>query len=120
MIDRTAERPDVAELQELRDLDQVNRHLQSGWLLIETRVTCQEDGPRNEVIHYVIGWPRAAGDVQRLRPSVDEIRAQRAQRKYPTEVLTGKHMPIEGLVPPKAETQESPIIRGNDPEQLDD
>lgn len=120
MADSTRDRPDVAELQELRDLDQVNRLLNQGWVLIDTHVTSAPDGPRNETVHYVIGWPRALGEVRRERPSLDDIRIQRAQRKYPTEVLTGKHLPIGGIAAPVAETGEAPIIQGNDPEQLDE
>jgi hypothetical protein len=73
MADSTRDRPDVAELQELRDLDHVNRLLNQGWVLIDTRVTGLPDGPRNETVHYVIGWPRALGEVKRDRPSLDDI-----------------------------------------------
>lgn len=48
---------DTRELLSLRDVDEVNAHLQIGWRLIDKYVTAQEPGAgRNETIHFILAW----------------------------------------------------------------
>jgi hypothetical protein len=53
--------PDVIQVQELDNPNHVNRMLEVGWILLNTRNIRPDSS--GEITVYVIGWPRLAGAV---------------------------------------------------------
>ena len=53
--------PDVIQVQELDNPNNVNRMLEVGWILLNTRNIRPDSS--GEITVYVIGWPRSAGIV---------------------------------------------------------
>ena len=53
--------PDVIQVQELENPNHVNRMLEVGWILLNTRNVRPDSS--GEITVYVIGWPRSAGAV---------------------------------------------------------
>ena len=59
---------DVGEVKESRDQHEVNRYLDTGWVLISTHVRDYgEPGVVDQYTVYVLGWPRTAGEPQHPR-----------------------------------------------------
>jgi hypothetical protein len=52
---------DVVEVAETSSLTETNEYLRAGWRLLSTRT--QEITHTNHWTIYVLGWPRAAGEV---------------------------------------------------------
>jgi hypothetical protein len=53
--------PDVIQVQELDNPNQVNRMLEVGWILLNTRNIRPDSS--GEITVYVIGWPRSGGAI---------------------------------------------------------
>ncbi len=48
---------DTRQIVTLNDAEQVNRHLDAGWKLIDKYVTTEEAATqRHETLHYVLAW----------------------------------------------------------------
>jgi hypothetical protein len=80
---------DVVEVAETSSITETNEYLHAGWRLLSTRT--QEITPTNHWTIYVLGWPRAAGEV--VNP-VLERRTKReaeyvAQRDKPKQLAEG-------------------------------
>jgi len=53
--------PGVTQVQELDNPNDVNRMLEVGWILLNTRNVRPDSS--GEITIYIIGWPRSAGAV---------------------------------------------------------